>query len=332
MIRQVTEARDLPIGTLREMVYLTGGTVAYAGRHRHEQMHPVHTHSFVEIAVTIGGTAVHHCLAGRRPLVPGDVVLLRPGVWHGYEECDGFELYNCCFGHELLQQELAWTRKDPLLSYFLWTGPYSMQRRGTLSSTLDASTFGECLAHLEALDRLRGHTLATHRGDLIGRLSLLLSHLARAVAADHGGVVGRTGTAHPAVGEAIRLLEDSLDSQWTLTSLAEQLHLAPGSLVRLFKSATGLPPMAFLARRRAETAAVLLLHTDQPMTRIGQAVGWPDQNYFARRFRAHYGLTATAYRKAFADTARRLAETSRVHNGSGGRPGATEPWTASSRW
>ena len=36
-----------------------------------------------------------------------------------------------------------------------------------------------------------------------------------------------------------------------------------------------------------------LLHSDEPVTGIGRAVGWPDQNYFARRFKAHYGLSAT---------------------------------------
>jgi AraC family L-rhamnose operon transcriptional activator RhaR len=85
------------------------------------------------------------------------------------------------------------------------------------------------------------------------------------------------------------------------------LHLAPGYLVRLFKAATGPPPMAYLARLRAEHAATLLLHSDQPVTCIGQAVGWPDQNYFARRFKAHYGLSATSYRARFATGAIHLA-------------------------
>jgi len=61
--------------------------------------------------------------------------------------------------------------------------------------------------------------------------------------------------------------------------------------------------MAYLAQVRAEHAAVMLLHSDEPVTSIGRAVGWPDQNYFARRFKAHYGLSATTYRKRFATKA-----------------------------
>jgi AraC family transcriptional regulator, L-rhamnose operon transcriptional activator RhaR len=54
------------------------------------------------------------------------------------------------------------------------------------------------------------------------------------------------------------------------------------------------------------TAAGLLLHTDESVTRTGRSVGWPDQNYFARRFKAHFGLSATIYRSRFADSTRRL--------------------------
>ena len=58
--------------------------------------------------------------------------------------------------------------------------------------------------------------------------------------------------------------------------------------------------MAYLGQLRAEHAAVLLLHSDEPVTSIGRAVGWPDQSGFARRFKAHYGLSATTYRRRFA--------------------------------
>jgi AraC family L-rhamnose operon transcriptional activator RhaR len=55
--------------------------------------------------------------------------------------------------------------------------------------------------------------------------------------------------------------------------------------------------------RHGETASAMLLHTDQPVTQIGLTVGWPDQNYFARRFKAHYGLAASTDRARFSPTA-----------------------------
>jgi AraC family transcriptional regulator, L-rhamnose operon transcriptional activator RhaR len=298
---------DLPMDTSRDLFHFTDGALAYAGHHFHDEVNPLHTHSFVEIAFAVGGEGVHHSVAGRQRLRRGDVVLLRPGVWHGYDDCRKLELYNCCFSSELLRHELAWTREDPVLGYLMWTGPYSVQRRGLLSISLDPPTLEECLLHLAALDRLRHVPVETFRGDIVGRLSLLLSHLGRTVARAHR--LEPTGPAHPAVGQAMRLLESRIAHHWTLTELAEQLHLAPGYLIRLFKSATGLPPMAYLGRLRAETAAELLLHSDQPVTCIGRAVGWPDQNYFARRFKAHYGLSATAYRARFANNVAFLQHT-----------------------
>jgi AraC-like DNA-binding protein len=255
------------------------------------------------VAVVTGGTGAHLSLAGRQELKIGDAILLRPGVWHGYEDCEHLDLYNCCFSTELLKRELAWTREDPLLGYLLWTGPYSGQRRGMLTAHLSGDAFGECVEHLEALDRLRLRPRGRHRGDFIARLALVLGCVARAVTREGegpGDAAGGDAHTHPAVLEAMRMMEARPGHPWSLTELAAGLHLAPGYLVRLFKNATGLPPMAYLSRHRVEVAATRLLGTDDAISRIGESVGWPDQNYFARRFRAHYGMSASAYRSQFS--------------------------------
>ncbi len=298
MVPNVDE--DPPVGTSQGLFHFTESMSAYAGCYLHKWDSPVHTHSFVEIAFAVGGEAIHHCLAGRREIRPGDAVLLRPGVWHGYEACQQFEVYNCCFSTELLRRELSWTREDPLLGFLLWAGPTSSPARGVLAISLQPEALRECLVHLDALAALRHRPPALHRPDIVGRLSLLFGQLGQAVAQTRSELPIEPKTNHPAVVQAMRLLEADLTSNWTLTGLAAELHLAPGYLVRLFNAATGLPPMAYLAQLRAEHAAVLLLHSDEPVTSIGRAVGWADQSGFARRFKAHYGLSATTYRKRFA--------------------------------
>ncbi|TCM40317.1 AraC family transcriptional regulator [Kribbella sp. VKM Ac-2568] len=286
---------DEPVKTTGTLLHFVDGTLVHAGPHVHENSHPLHTHSFFELALVTGGEGVHHSLAGRQQLAVGDLILLRPGVWHEYEECRALEVYNCCFSADLVQRELAWTREDPLLGYLLWTGPFSAQRRGILTTHLDPATFAEGVEHLDGLRQLRDQPVSRHRGDIVGRLSLYLSCVARTVG-DRDDLRGQT---HPAVLDAMRMMEADPARQWTLTELADKLHLAPGYLVRLFKSATGLPPMAYLSRHRVELAADRLLHTDDPISRIGESVGWPDQNYFARRFKSHYGLSASTYRQRF---------------------------------
>lgn len=296
---------ELPVAIAEGHAYFTQGVLAAAGRHVQNEPTEIHTHGFVELAVVSGGEGTHLSLAGHQKLRVGDVVFLRPGVWHGYD-CNNLELYNCGFTAEMLYRELAWTHEDPVLGYLLWTGPLSMGRRGMLTTHLDADELRECKEHLEALEELRSSSLGRYRADVIARLTLVLGHIARAVAADRERFAEPHGPTHPVVTQAIQALEARLAHPWTLTDLAADLHVSPSYLLRIFKSSTGLPPMAYLAKRRVETAAEMLLHGDESMNEIGQAVGWPDQNYFARRFKAHFGLSGTTYRERFARMARQL--------------------------
>ncbi|WLW50824.1 AraC family transcriptional regulator [Streptomyces sp. SX92] len=293
----------------------TDGTMAYAGRHLHDPTDPayraggLHTHSFMEVAVVTGGVGVHVSQAGSQPVHAGDVILLRPGVWHGYRDFSMLDIFNCCFSVGLLHRELAWTREDPLLGYLLWTAPYAFERRGMLTMHLNDAALAECVAHLDALAALRFRSVDTHRSDIVGRLSMFLGALAREVTGDGdspGAAGERAGPAHPAVIHAMQLMEGRPEHRWTLGELASESHITPRYLVRIFKSATGVPPLAYLSQHRVEIAASLLLHTDQSVAQIATAVGWPDPNYFARRFRSHFGLSPSTYRSTFSQNAVRL--------------------------
>ena len=90
-------ANDLPMDTSQLLFHFNEDALAYAGRYVHNEDKRLHCHSFIEIAFVTGGCAVHMSRSGGMPVSAGDVILLRPGVWHGYQQCADLTLYNCCF-------------------------------------------------------------------------------------------------------------------------------------------------------------------------------------------------------------------------------------------
>ena len=257
---------------------------------------PAHDHEFFEIALMAGGRGVHRSVYVAQPVRAGDAFILKPGAWHTYEGCVALKVYNCYFGAELLERELASLASDPAMNYLFRGGPKSLEALGIISFRLEPEALRACQGHIEAIvrcdDPIYGHI------ERVGHLLLLLGQLARGMGAGQR-VASESAPRHPAVGEALRLLDEGFAIAWSLEELARRVHLAPAYLVRLFKRETGRAPMAYLARCRAERAAALLLGTARSVHEIGEAVGWDDPNYFARRFRGHFGVSATEYRERF---------------------------------
>ncbi len=297
----------------RKDVFPADRTALSVRRARVDGDHAPHDHDFLEVALILGGTGRHLSPRGEQALAPGDVFLLRPGAWHTYRACDGLEVYNCCFGRELLHGELAAFSEVPALHYLFWAGPLSLDVRGLIALHLPPASLAACCGHLDAIaasdDDPAGGTL-----DRIGHLLLFLGQLARCLGPEFRAPDARPTLPHPAVSEGRRMLEEDLAHAWTLAELASRLCIDPSYLSRLFRDGLGLPPMASLARCRAERAARLLVRTDAGVGEVGEQVGWPDPNYFARRFRAAFGMSATAYRARFAQPAPLVSGTDEVQS------------------
>lgn len=61
----------------------------------------VHSHAFFEIAVVVAGRGVHVSAGGEVELAPDSMVVIRPGEWHGYVNCDGLVVRNAYLGPDV---------------------------------------------------------------------------------------------------------------------------------------------------------------------------------------------------------------------------------------
>jgi AraC family L-rhamnose operon transcriptional activator RhaR len=269
---------------------------------------PLHDHDFMEIVLVLGGSGVHRTIYGEQGISAGDAFILRPGAWHAYENAVNLNLYETRFGMELLNKELAFTRDDPALDMMFWAAPLSLDRRGVLHVKLEPESMEKSHKYVEELEALNNREIGGGRAEELGRLLLFVSELGHQVASKMQAIRKGKPEPHQAVTEGIRMMEEDIRRDWTLPDLAKRLNVDKSYLVRLFRAHTGSPPMQFLAKIRAERAAVLLLRTARDISIIGEQVGWNDPNYFARRFKAHFGVSATKYREKFARAIQSPAE------------------------
>lgn len=263
----------------RHDVLPAAGLAIAAVRHPLPSVVREHSHEFAEIAVVTAGRGIHRSAAGDQRIATGDVVLLAPGAWHAYAGGRGLAVVDIGIGADVLRRELAWLARDREL--------------GGLGRALAAGT--ATVLHLPApafaradplCDRLAG---ASGGAERLGHLLLVLAILAPSLPqpADPPG----------AVAAAMTLLADDPAQRWSLAGLARRLGRDRSHFARAFRAATGQPPMAWLARLRAERAASLLDAGDLPVAEVGAAVGWADPAHFARRFRQHHGRSPSAYRQ-----------------------------------
>ncbi|MCP9947096.1 helix-turn-helix transcriptional regulator [Actinomadura madurae] len=270
----------------RAEVFPPGGPPVVAERYELRNGAALHSHDFIELAVVTGGTATHVSAAGERELDRGSVTMLRPGDWHGYQDCRRLVVHNLYVGPEVFQRELAWLRADPQLGRIL----HDAGRSGH-PLRLDPTTQRIVDTGLTAItDRPRPEPPPAV---LVGMLLCLLGGTAASLPADPAG------RNHPAVTAAAQLLENDIQRAWTLSELAAAVTTSPAYLARLFTAQLGVPPMTYLGRLRAERAAALLIETDLPVAAVGRLVGWNDPNYASRRFRHFFAFSPAAYRTRF---------------------------------
>ena len=78
----------------------------------------------------------------------------------------------------------------------------------------------------------------------------------------------------------------------------EALGMSRTNFYRKVKTVTGLSPIELIKNIRLEAGAKLLKESDMNVSEIAQHIGFSSRSYFARSFKAAYGMSPTEYQEA----------------------------------
>ncbi len=102
------------------------------------------------------------------------------------------------------------------------------------------------------------------------------------------------------VTRAVRAIDDRLDGDLSLGTLARESGLSPYHFLRTFERLTGVTPHQYVLRARLRAAATRLATEAGRVIDVALDSGFGDISNFNRAFRTEFGASPRAYRQRYA--------------------------------
>ena len=102
---------------------------------------------------------------------------------------------------------------------------------------------------------------------------------------------------HLSIFESIQYINENLDHDLDLDTLAEKAYLSKDYYSRLFLKITKCRPIEYIQRKRVEKALLLLATSYLSLEEIAEQTGINSVSYLSRLFKRYTGLSPGKYRK-----------------------------------
>lgn len=249
-----------------------------------------HGHDFVELVFVLGGHSRHTAGGMTHQLEAGQFFVVTGDQTHLYDETAALQVINLLIRNSFIAAHRDFLAGVPGYAtvFAADDGPLYLPRRLT-TAELRASL--ELVEHLEqeGVGRTPGYVCQQEAW-----LLALIVQLCRFATQPRPTTAG----ARVRLAPVLAWLEQHLEADAPLSELAARAHLSERSLLRHFRTATGLTPHQYLLRLRLNQAARLLRESDASIADIAWRCGFRDSNHFSYQFHRRMGCRATAFRRA----------------------------------
>ena len=261
-----------------------------AGKHHARSFHD-HFHS--ELVIILSGTGEHLLNGEKRSVSAGDVLLIHPGVIHGYDKTADMELVNILYDAKRLYLPVLDGYSLPLFRLFF---PEDPRRVSCSALPLMHLEKDELKKAANIINEMNRELNENRSGNNLLSLALLMQIIVILCRAGEHSV--KKSASPFRIGKSISYLKTHYHTGISVKDLAKQANMSTRNFFLIFKKTTGCTPIQFLINLRITHASELLLHTNLNMTEIAQECGFSDSNYFCRKFRETTGMSPQKFRKS----------------------------------
>lgn len=234
-------------------------------------------------------------------LAAGELLLVRPGVYHRWVAADA-----AVPGADAVPGRDAASGRAPGAAAIMWA---TFQPR---------PHWGEYLQGPEALPGFIRYTLTpdgfrrARRGMQLALRSFYWSgvhHEKWAMLSLERVLLGlyddshRVGSMDLHVRRALDFIHRNIGRQLSLEEIAASACISVSFLIRLFRRQVGMTPISYVEQLRLQRATDLLRNSQYPVAQIATLLGYEHPSYFGRRFLKATGLTPRAYRQSVTPAA-----------------------------
>lgn len=256
----------------------------------------LHTHSFIEIAYTLSGKAIHILNGQSEMIKENDYVVIEPGSKHQYIKIgtEDLTVINCIFTANFPYPCATFNSFYECLQNPSLNINVNKIKPEQVSRIYHDTTGAVRQLFLLLNDEYKNKN---YKYALVARKLLNVIILLTARTMDTGPLTGNF------ISETIRdYVTVHFAEHSVLQTIGTQLNYSIPYLSKKFKAETGESFKSYQQRIRINEAALMLIHTNASVYEISKLVGYEDVKYFIKVFTKSKGVSPSKFKRLYGSS------------------------------
>ena len=146
----------------------------------------------------------------------------------------------------------------------------------------------------EMAEQVPGSEIVANRLAEVLFIQILRAHIASGPERNKGWL---RAVFDPQMGTALSAIHDSVNTPWTVESLAEAAGMSRSAFAARFKELLGQTPLEYVTEWRMQKAMQLLQQRDKKLIDVARSVGYESDAAFSKAFKRVVGINPGEYLK-----------------------------------